>query len=246
MRRAALAAAGGAGGAALLASWYRSRRRVDGPWLLRGCTVLASTLGDAALPAADDTYEEVDVRLGADGLIEAVAPAGQLRPRLGEACVDARRKLLLPGFVNAHTHSTEMLSRGLIPPLPLDLWVLRLLSTIGDAVGRIAARLSYDTEIIDGLLVQKGLTVIASSFWLFSGLTVVLAIVPVVAVAVVVCAAVFAAVHMLYLRSGVQMQRLYARACASARSPSACALCPTALAGDRAVATLGRARLSSR
>ncbi|EOD24477.1 hypothetical protein EMIHUDRAFT_50939, partial [Emiliania huxleyi CCMP1516] len=58
----------------------------------------------------------------------------------------------------------------------------------------------------------KGLTVIASSFWLFSGLTVVLAIVPVVAVAVVVCAAVFAAVHMLYLRSGVQMQRLYARA----------------------------------
>jgi len=79
-------------------------------------------------------------------------------------------------------------------------------------VGRIAARLSYDTEIIDGLLVQKGLTVIASSFWLFSGLTVVLAIVPVVAVAVVVCAAVFAAVHMLYLRSGVQMQRLYARA----------------------------------
>ena len=47
--RATLAAAGVAGGAALLASWYRSRRRVAGPWLLRGCTVLASTLGDAAV-----------------------------------------------------------------------------------------------------------------------------------------------------------------------------------------------------
>ena len=38
-----------------------------------------------------DVSEAGDVRRGADGLIEAVAPAGELRPRLGEACVDARQ-----------------------------------------------------------------------------------------------------------------------------------------------------------
>ena len=36
-------------------------------------------------------------------------------------------RLLLPGFVNAHTHSTEHWARGLIKPLPLELWVQQLI-----------------------------------------------------------------------------------------------------------------------
>ena len=124
--------------AARRSSRVGTARRRSADARLRAAARCSLTLGDTELPAADDVYEEVDVRLGADGLIEAVAPAGELRPRLGEACVDARRKLLLPGFVNARTAPRFL--RGLIPPLPLDLWVLRLLSTIGDAVGRIAAR----------------------------------------------------------------------------------------------------------
>ena len=79
-------------------------------------------------------------------------------------------------------------------------------------VGRLVARLSYDTEIVDGALVQKGLTVLASLFWLLSGLSVILGVVPAVAAAIVLCAPVFALTHAAYQRSGVQLQRLYAEA----------------------------------
>ena len=84
----------------------------------------------------DDYYAEVDVLLGGDGTILAVGKPGSVpKPSLFTATIDCSNKLLLPGFVNAHTHSTEHLSRGLIPPLPLDLWVMRLLSTVGEAFG---------------------------------------------------------------------------------------------------------------
>ena len=36
-----------------------------------------------------------------------------------------------PGFVNAHTHSSQMLGRGLVSPLPLDLWILQMLAVTG-------------------------------------------------------------------------------------------------------------------
>lgn len=79
-------------------------------------------------------------------------------------------------------------------------------------VGRLVARLSYDTEIVDAALVQKGLTVLASLFWLLSGLSVILGVVPPVAAAIGLCAPVFALTHAAYQRSGVQLQRLYAEA----------------------------------
>lgn len=37
--------------------------------------------------------------------------------------IDGRDKLLLPGFVNAHTHSSQVWQRGLIGQLPLELWL---------------------------------------------------------------------------------------------------------------------------
>lgn len=41
--------------------------------------------------------------------------------------VDCTDRLLTMGFVNAHTHSTEHWVRGLIRPLPLELWVQQLI-----------------------------------------------------------------------------------------------------------------------
>jgi len=103
-------------------------------------------------------------------------------------------------------------------------------------VGRITARLAYDTEIIDGLFVQKALTVMASFFWLLSGLTVVLSVVPIVAIAMVPCAIVYSIVHMMYVRAGVQMQRLYAQVRHSTPHPTPrpSALLEALLSGQRA------------
>ena len=134
-----LGAAAAISAATIYALSRGSRRRIEGPWLLRNCTTLASTLTtneENRPPTETDGYTEVDVLLGTDGKIEAVGAAGSIaKPSLFTPTLDCTNKLLLPGFVNAHTHSTEHLSRGLIPPVPLDLWVLRLLSTVGEAIG---------------------------------------------------------------------------------------------------------------
>ncbi|MBD2099471.1 amidohydrolase [Leptolyngbya sp. FACHB-261] len=83
----------------------------------------------------------------------------------GGEVVDGRDKLLLPGFVNAHTHSSELWQRGLVPPLPLELWIADLydftpldpeqvyLSAIGTAVETL---LSGGTSVVDHLVLIPG------------------------------------------------------------------------------------------
>lgn len=55
--------------------------------------------------------------------IQAVAPAGTLPRTTHQRVIDGRDKLLLAGFVNGHTHSSQVWQRGLIPQLPLELWL---------------------------------------------------------------------------------------------------------------------------
>ncbi|WP_448563494.1 amidohydrolase [Trichothermofontia sp.] len=74
-----------------------------------------------ALVSTEQGYGTVDVQVVA-GRIQAIAP--QL-PIVGTP-IDGRDQLLLPGFVNAHTHSSEIWQRGTIPPFPLELWIAAL------------------------------------------------------------------------------------------------------------------------
>jgi cytosine/adenosine deaminase-related metal-dependent hydrolase len=117
------------------------------------------TIKNALLPV-DDGYEALDVQI-ARGQIAAIAP------HLDEAgiVVDGQHKLLLPGFVNAHTHSPEMWQRGIIPPAPLELWIAELydftpldpeqvyLSALGTAVETL---LSGGTSLVDHLILIPG------------------------------------------------------------------------------------------
>ena len=70
-------------------------------------------------------YRSVDVTL-ADGLIAAVVPAGEGVAPPGVTLVDCKDKMLLPGTVNAHAHTSEHWARGMIKPLPLELWIHQL------------------------------------------------------------------------------------------------------------------------
>ncbi len=120
---------------------------------------MSYTIQSALIPV-EGGYDTVDVHIVGDR-ITAIAP--QLNP-VG-TIIDGRNKLLLSGFVNAHTHSSEMWQRGAIPPLPLEMWLAELydftpldpervyLSAIGTAVETI---LSGGTTVVDHLVLIPG------------------------------------------------------------------------------------------
>lgn len=68
------------------------------------------------------TLEEMDV-LTKGGYIERVGPSLEV-PRSEVRIVDARRSVVLPGLVNAHTHSYGTLCRQVKPWLPLEPWMM--------------------------------------------------------------------------------------------------------------------------
>lgn len=105
-------------------------------------------------------YTSSDVQVQ-QGRIAAIAPG--LEP--SGTVIDGHNKLLLPGFVNAHTHSSEMWQRGIIPPVPLELWIAELydftpldpekvyLSALETAVETL---LSGGTTVVDHLVIIPG------------------------------------------------------------------------------------------
>ncbi|ABA21200.1 Amidohydrolase [Trichormus variabilis ATCC 29413] len=112
------------------------------------------------LLATDDGYITTDVQILGDK-ITAIAPNLDV---VGTV-IDGTHKLLLPGFVNAHTHSSEMWQRGLISIFPLELWLAELydfapldtekvyLSALGTAVETL---LSGGTSVVDHLVLIPG------------------------------------------------------------------------------------------
>ncbi|GAP97487.1 amidohydrolase [Leptolyngbya sp. NIES-2104] len=115
------------------------------------------------LIAKGEGYEAVDVQIQNDRIV-AIAPKLEV---IGTA-IDGTNKLLLPGFVNAHTHSSEMWQRGIIPPLPLELWLAELyeftplnpeqayLSAVGTAIETL---MTGGTTVVDHLVLIPGLEI---------------------------------------------------------------------------------------
>jgi 5-methylthioadenosine/S-adenosylhomocysteine deaminase len=75
--------------------------------------------GDTDQPALADI-------LVRDGLIAEVAPGIAMREKADET-LDASGMLVLPGFVNAHYHSHDVLMKGAWETLPLEMWLMKAL-----------------------------------------------------------------------------------------------------------------------
>ncbi|MBE9007291.1 amidohydrolase [Fortiea sp. LEGE XX443] len=117
------------------------------------------TIKNVLIPT-DDAYATTDVQV-VEGIISAIAPDLDV---VGTA-INGEHKLLLPGFFNAHTHSSEMWQRGIMSILPLELWLAELydfapldtekvyLSALGTAVETL---LSGGTSVVDHLVLIPG------------------------------------------------------------------------------------------
>jgi 5-methylthioadenosine/S-adenosylhomocysteine deaminase len=120
------------------------------------------------LIAASDDYATVDVQIVDGALAKLAGGIAAIAPNLpviGTA-IDGKNKLLLPGFFNAHTHSSEMWQRGIMSVYPLELWLAELydftpldpeqiyLSALGTAVETL---LSGGTSVVDHLVLIPGL-----------------------------------------------------------------------------------------
>lgn len=120
---------------------------------------MSFTIQNVLIPV-EESYTTIDVQIEGD----RIAQVGTDLPVIG-AAIDGRHQLLLPGFVNAHTHSSEMWQRGIIPPVPLELWIAELydfaplnpeqvyLSALGTAVETL---LSGGTSVVDHLVLIPG------------------------------------------------------------------------------------------
>jgi 5-methylthioadenosine/S-adenosylhomocysteine deaminase len=87
--------------------------------------------GDVDHPSIADVLI-IDGQIAAvrSGIAEAIGREGsvpELDGRLVNEVIDATGKLLIPGFVNAHYHSHDVLLKGCFETIPLELWFLTAL-----------------------------------------------------------------------------------------------------------------------
>jgi cytosine/adenosine deaminase-related metal-dependent hydrolase len=83
-------------------------------YLIRGGRIYDHD-GDVHQPAVADL-------LIAGGTIERIEP--NLPAADGTEIIDARGRLVVPGFVNAHYHSHDVLMKGLFEEMPFDIWTV--------------------------------------------------------------------------------------------------------------------------
>jgi len=82
--------------------------------LIRGARVLDLD-GDTDMPPVQDILIE-------DDSISAVAPRLAAELTRGAEIIEARGKLAIPGLINSHYHSNDILAKGMMEDLPLESW----------------------------------------------------------------------------------------------------------------------------
>ncbi|MCX5909453.1 MAG: amidohydrolase family protein, partial [Deltaproteobacteria bacterium] len=84
--------------------------------ILTNGTILPKPSGSSAIPLGALAIDR--------GRIVAVGPKGKVESTYkAKKIIDAREALIMPGLVNAHTHASMTLFRGLADDLPLEIWL---------------------------------------------------------------------------------------------------------------------------
>lgn len=81
-------------------------------------------------PAADILIVDGKIAAIRPGLAASIAanePVAELGSRSVDETIDGTDRLVIPGFVNAHYHSHDVLLKGVFETIPLELWMLNAL-----------------------------------------------------------------------------------------------------------------------
>jgi 5-methylthioadenosine/S-adenosylhomocysteine deaminase len=123
--------------------------------LISNATVIAMDKAHGAEPFSADLLI-ADGRVAAMGQNLAAPPNTEI--------IDATGKLVIPGLINAHTHSAEMFFRGRYEKLPLELWLLYAYPFL--RVGPPSPRILYLRSMLLAMeSIQSGVTTIVDHFF---------------------------------------------------------------------------------
>lgn len=123
--------------------------------LFRGATVVAMDAERGAVPYTADVLVE-------GTSFSAIGTGLDAGP--GVDVVDARDRLLMPGLVNAHTHSSETFFRGRYEGMPLEIWLLYAYPLLMGPV--IPPRLLYLRSLLLAMeSLRSGVTTLCDDFF---------------------------------------------------------------------------------
>jgi 5-methylthioadenosine/S-adenosylhomocysteine deaminase len=94
---------------------------------------------------AERPFAVGDVVIEGDEIVEV----GESAERAGATVLDARGKIVMPGLVNAHTHSNQAIEKGLCDRLPLDSWMV--LASYGGAGTRLEPQDLYISAMLGAI-----------------------------------------------------------------------------------------------
>jgi 5-methylthioadenosine/S-adenosylhomocysteine deaminase len=99
------------------------------------------------------------------GLIRGVGRSEALRARWPDAeRIDASGQMILPGFINAHTHLFQALFRGIGLNLPVAEWLAKVIFTLGARLGREECRQA--ALLASGEMLHSGVTTFVDSHYI--------------------------------------------------------------------------------
>ncbi len=123
--------------------------------LIRNAMILAVDAAHGTQPFAGDILVD-------NGLIAAIGP--NLMSPDGARIIDGRDRLVMPGLVNAHTHSSETFFRGRYEGMPLEIWLLYAYPLLmNDPIGK---RLLYLRSLLLAMeSLRNGVTTLCDDFF---------------------------------------------------------------------------------
>jgi 5-methylthioadenosine/S-adenosylhomocysteine deaminase len=123
--------------------------------LIRNATIIAMGGPRGAAPFAGDVLIEAD-------RIAAIGPG--LAPPQGATVIDGRDRLVMPGLVNGHLHSSEQFFKGRYEKMPLEVWLLYAYPLLmGPQIPEDLLRLRSLLVAIESL--KNGVTTICDCFF---------------------------------------------------------------------------------